>query len=344
MLAMSQTLNAQQRMRYSQYLLNPFLTNPALTGVEPYWDLRAGFAQQWVGFAGAPRSIYVTGHKGLFPKMTVCPPMNVTNSLPASGRMRTSPTVSPQSNPTNSTSPSSNNHPIYRPNFHLGLGFQIFSEQSGPISYNGLAGSVAAHIKIVKELRLAVGANMEMLNYRLNTNSIQLLNANDIALSTNQASLMLPSLNAGFALYTQRFFIMGSSRQLMRSRLSVNPNNPFVSGLETHYWAQAGVQLQVAENVSLRPSIALRQINPAPPSIDLSVQGSWKSLLYLGMSYRHEDALVFMAGFCFKPQLRLDYAYDYTTSDLGRFNSGSHSIVLSFFPGLGKSFERKYFW
>ncbi len=226
----------------------------------------------------------------------------------------------------------------------MGAGFQVFSEKTGPISYTGVAASIAANIRVVGGLRMSIGANMEMLNYRLNPNSINFLQANDVVIPYSQASLMFPSLNAGFALYSQRFFLMGSTRQLMRSRITTNPNNPVVSGLETHYWAQAGLRLKAARNINLLPSIALRQISPAPPSLDLSLQGAWKETVYLGLSYRHEDALVFLAGFRFTPELRLDYAYDYTVSDLGGINSGSHSLVLSFFPRIVPKLGRKYFW
>ncbi len=327
---------AQQRMRYTQYLLNSFLTNPAVTGVEPYWDLRAGVSQQWVGIAGAPRSVYFTGHKGLYTRSKATEE-SILNSLPAHGRGKALPTTSLLQ----STTPVASGE---GPNFHMGVGAQLFSESSGPISYNGITGSVAAQMKLVGQLRMGVGASMEMLNYRLNPASIEMLNANDITLTQNRVSLLLPTLNAGIVFYTPRFFVMGSTRQLMRTRITVNPANPAISGLETHFFFQAGMKLKLAENIALTPSVALRMISPAPPSIDLSLQGAYKNQFFLGFSYRHTDALAFLAGFRFNQNFRLDYAYDYTTSSLTRVTSGSHSIVLSLCPGFVKVGGRRYFW
>ncbi len=330
------TIHAQQRMRYSQYLLNTFLTNPAVTGVEPYWDLRAGVSQQWVGIPGAPRSLYLTGHKGLYTR-TATEQERFLNSLPAHGRGRVEPTSSVLR--TEGPSPTG-----MGPNFHMGVGAQVFSEQAGPISYSGLTGSFAAHLKLVRNLRMGLGASMEMLNYRLNPATIEMLNANDITLTQNRVSLLLPTLNAGVAFYSPRFFVAASTRQLMRTRITVNPANPTISGLETHYFFQAGLKLKLSEQVALRPSMALRMISPAPPSLDLSLQGAYKDQFFLGFSYRHLDALVFLAGFRFNQNFRLDYAYDYTTSSLSVFTSGSHSLVLSVCPGFAKAGGRRYFW
>ncbi|MFN8394069.1 MAG: type IX secretion system membrane protein PorP/SprF [Bacteroidia bacterium] len=328
--------HAQQRMRYTQYLLNTFLTNPAVTGVEPYLDLRAGFSQQWVGIKGAPRSIYFTGQKGLYTREMQQDRLFI-HSLPAHGRGNAMPTTSSQSGQGDKVLGDG-------PNFHMGVGAQIFSESSGPISYNGITGSFAAHLRLVGNLRMAIGASMEMLNYRLNPDAIEMLNANDITLATNRVSLLLPSLNGGIAFYTPKFFIAAASRQLLQNRIQVNPGNPVVAGLEIHHFLQAGVKLRISDQILLTPSAALRVVSPAPPSIDLSAQGAYKDQFFLGLTYRHKDALAFMAGFRFNQNFRLDYAYDYTTSNLSKFNSGSHSIVLSICPGYGKSGGRRYFW
>lgn len=329
-------MQAQQRMRYSQYLLNTFLTNPSVTGVEPYWDLRAGVSQQWLGIPGAPRSLYFTGHKGLYTRERVVDE-DILNSLPAHGRGKAVPTATT----THTTMPSALGD---GPNFHMGVGAQVFSEQTGPISYSGLTGSFAAHLRLVGNLRMGVGASMEMLNYRLNPASIEMLNANDITLTQNRVSLLLPTMNAGIVFYSPKFFVTMATRQLLRTRIAVNPANPTISGLETHYFAQAGLKLKLAENIGLTPSIALRMIAPAPPSLDLSLQGSYKNQFFFGFSYRHLDALVFLAGFRFNQNFRFDYAYDYTTSRLTQFTSGSHSLVLSICPGYAKAGGRRHFW
>ena len=57
-----QFLFAQQRPQYTQYVLNNYIINPALSGIENYTDVKISSRDQWVGLNGAPRTMYLTVH------------------------------------------------------------------------------------------------------------------------------------------------------------------------------------------------------------------------------------------------------------------------------------------
>src|SRR5688572_1569518 len=61
-LCLSATCFAQQRPHYTQYILNQYILNPALTGIENYTDLKISTRDQWVGLQGAPKTSYLTVH------------------------------------------------------------------------------------------------------------------------------------------------------------------------------------------------------------------------------------------------------------------------------------------
>ena len=52
----------QQRPHYTQYVINPFIINPAITGIENYTDAKIALRDQWVGLNGAPKTTYFTIH------------------------------------------------------------------------------------------------------------------------------------------------------------------------------------------------------------------------------------------------------------------------------------------
>jgi len=56
---------SQQSAHYSQYSFNNFGYNPAFAGTAKCLDFRIGTRLQWVGFEGAPRSTFVSGHAKL---------------------------------------------------------------------------------------------------------------------------------------------------------------------------------------------------------------------------------------------------------------------------------------
>jgi len=57
-----QILFAQQRPQYTQYILNNYIINPALSGIENYTDVKISSRDQWVGLSGAPQTMYLTIH------------------------------------------------------------------------------------------------------------------------------------------------------------------------------------------------------------------------------------------------------------------------------------------
>src|SRR5438874_11116806 len=62
---LSVSLDAQQEPHYTQYIINQYIINPALTGIENYTDIKLSHRHQWVGFQDAPVTTYLTIHTAL---------------------------------------------------------------------------------------------------------------------------------------------------------------------------------------------------------------------------------------------------------------------------------------
>src|ERR1700712_2519845 len=59
------SLHGQQQPQYTQYLINNYILNPALTGIENYTDVKISHRHQWVGLQDAPVTTYLTLHSPL---------------------------------------------------------------------------------------------------------------------------------------------------------------------------------------------------------------------------------------------------------------------------------------
>ncbi len=51
---------AQQRPQYSLYYQNNFVLNPAIAGIESYYDTKLSYRTQWLGISGAPVTSYIS--------------------------------------------------------------------------------------------------------------------------------------------------------------------------------------------------------------------------------------------------------------------------------------------
>ncbi len=76
---------------------------------------------------------------------------------------------------------------------------------------------------------------------------------------------------------------------------------------------------------------------PAPLKFDISLRTTYKKAVWIGFGYRSNDAFTGMLGFCFKDMLRIGYSYDFTTTDLKNYSSGTHELMLGFIFGKSKS-------
>lgn len=59
------SVDAQQLFRRSQFMTNPYLSNPAIAGTTLESPISMSFRNQWAGFEGAPETYTVSGHTSL---------------------------------------------------------------------------------------------------------------------------------------------------------------------------------------------------------------------------------------------------------------------------------------
>ncbi|MCX6210220.1 MAG: PorP/SprF family type IX secretion system membrane protein, partial [Bacteroidetes bacterium] len=116
---------AQQRPHYSQYIMNNFIINPAVAGIENYWDMKAAHRQQWVGLQGAPTTTYVTIH----------------GPLRKSEYGRETPTTIHANGENPRGSDYWDSYTKAEP--HLGFGATFVNDKTGPISTNTASASLA---------------------------------------------------------------------------------------------------------------------------------------------------------------------------------------------------------
>lgn len=68
--------------------------------------------------------------------------------------------------------------------------------------------------------------------------------------------------------------------------------------------------------------------------VDLNATFLYNNMVWLGVSYRTEDAIAPMIGYQFKPNdksmLRIGYSYNVATSALSNYSSGSHEVMLNY--------------
>ena len=209
---------------------------------------------------------------------------------------------------------------------NVGLGFSVIHDEIGPVKEDNLYADFSYTLNFSGEDKFAFGikAGATFLNVREFTTVDQdPLNV--------PVSLVAPNFGVGVMYYNDRFYAGLSVPNFIESRYLDTKNGISSSASEkTHYFLTSGYVFDLDENLKLKPSTMLKAAPGAPLSVDLSLNLLIQEKVELGLSHRLDDSISGMVGFQVSQDLRIGYAYDYTTSNFGEFNSGSHEIMILF--------------
>ncbi len=229
-------------------------------------------------------------------------------------------------------------------NDHHGFGMSFVTDRIGITTTNGLSAAYAFRIHLGGNARLALGIQGSLDNYRANYGGVRTgstidpsSNPNDPAFTGNSINIWAPNAGAGFFFHTKHFYLGASSPRLVRQAISTDENTSLAT-LSRHFFFTTGVMIGSDEaTVKFKPSILAKYTPGTPLQFDFNAHFLLANRLWLGASFRTEDAIVGMVQLQALQWLRIGYAYDYITSDINRYASASHEFLL----GLDLNFKRK---
>jgi type IX secretion system PorP/SprF family membrane protein len=100
-----------------------------------------------------------------------------------------------------------------------------------------------------------------------------------------------------------------------------------------HYYLMAGYTFQPTKWSKITPNV-LYKSDMAGSSLDANLIFLWSDMIWVGGTYRHEDAPAILAGYQGTFGLgnaysyKLGYSYDFTTTKLKTYAKGSHEFIL----------------
>ncbi|MDX5437319.1 MAG: type IX secretion system membrane protein PorP/SprF, partial [Pontibacter sp.] len=285
---------AQQRPQHSQYMVNNFLLNPALSGIEDYADIRVSTRQQWVGLDGAPVTYYATAHMPL-------------NKGAASTKYA-------------------------KALAHHGAGIIFHTDKTGPLRRTGLSGTYAYHLPLTRTINASAGVAAGVIRNSINSADLQFTNPSDPLVGGGAINQNVLDLTLGFWVYSRNFSVGISGAQLLKNAgtFRSSENNNVALDLQRHYFVTGSYRLSPFESIDIIPSVMLKLADPSPLAMDFNLRALYDERFWVGASYRHDDALVGMVGVYVSPLLDISYSYDATTSNLNRVSAGTHEVVVGF--------------
>ena len=210
---------------------------------------------------------------------------------------------------------------------NVGLGGSIFRESIGPQNQTALNVAVSYTINF-ENSKLVFGLQGAGNIFEIDYDELKKQDASDPSLSGKE-SVFSPNLGAGFYWYTNKYYV-GFSVPNMLETTHYKGNAVSVLKNSQHLYLIGGYVFDLSDTVKFKPAVLGKMSFGAPLQIDGSLNFMFNDKFVIGASYRWSAALSVMAGFQINDRWFAGYSYDFQTTDLSKYNSGSHEIFLRY--------------
>lgn len=293
-LVQSNSIKGQQSSQFSQYILNPVMINPAITGAESYGDITAIYRNQWTGFEGAPRTASAT--------------FNAPYYTLFGGSSRA------------------------EEESHSGLGAMIYEDEAGPITRSGYYASYAYHLKVSPQWFVSLGTFVGFNQFAFDNSNVEFVQSDFDPLNQSISSSNF-DLSLGMFAYSKSMFLGISANQLIEDELLFDTSNNTTEErgvITTNYNFLLGGRQAINDVWQIVPSILFKTERDSPLQWDLNVKTTYNDSFWTGASYRNEESFLVLVGTRILRDFSISYSYDIPFSKISGYQSGTHEIVLSY--------------
>jgi len=219
-------------------------------------------------------------------------------------------------------------------NEKIELGISFLNDNIGDVvNENNIYADFAYVLPAGLESKISFGVKAGITSFDANFNNFVLQSggsSSDTAFDEN-ISKIFPNVGIGAFYFTDNYYLGVSAPNLLTTKHLESQNGIKSTGVQDiHYFVTGGYVFDINSDLKLKPAFMAKAVRGAPLAIDITANVLINQRLEAGLGYRLDDAISALVSFKIKPELRVGYAYDYTTSNLGEFNSGSHEIFVLF--------------
>jgi type IX secretion system PorP/SprF family membrane protein len=283
---------AQQEAQFTQFMYNKLAVNPAFAAARRTASVTGIYRNQWMGFKGRP----------------------VTQVLSFDA-----PFLSNRG----------------------GIGVTVSNQKAGVMGMT--TGSLAYSYDIfnTKSTSLRIGLMGAMRRYAIDLSdpTLYVRDGGDQALQLNGIqTVMAGNIGAGLYFDYKDFYVGMSAPYLYRNFLATESNvaSPDQMAREqSHFYAMAGGLFKMSQMWHFKPAVMFKYVKNAPWSMDINASVMYNYRFSGGISYRigesglgdSVDALTF---FQVTPQLGFGLGYDYSLSQLQKYNKGGAELLMRY--------------
>jgi type IX secretion system PorP/SprF family membrane protein len=299
---------AQQIPIYSQFILNEFLINPSVAGIDGMTTLNLSGRKQWWGIKHTPETYTASVATRILKS-----PFSISGDKMRKGSKG-----------------------------RVGLGAAFMSDKNGAISRTNLQLTYAYHI-FIQNNQLSFGLKAYTTQLKIDESLIDLDQPDPEIEGLLGKSTYIPDAGAGISFSTPNAHLGISAVNLFQSPIKfgdVQLESTDFKHIRQYYLY--GYIKKVLPNNSweIEPALLLRANEDLRFSADISARLIYNREYWAGLALRTSGELILLMGLKIN-KFYLGYSFDYGFNQLSYRSYGSHEVVLAL--KLGDS-TRRYKW
>ena len=214
------------------------------------------------------------------------------------------------------------------PGSHLGLGLSVIKDKLGYENTTYVYADASYMLILNDYYRFSFGLKAGISKYGLDSDLLMDQSAASDEYLDKIFNQWKPNFGVGFYLRSDELFIGLSSPRIISY---TNETDVTYEAIErASYYLAGGYLLKFNPQLKFKPTIMLKYTNGSPLSLDLTANFLINETLWLGVAHRINDAMGGYVSIQASPALRFGYSYEFNTSNLRTYSSGSHEIFVSY--------------
>ncbi|MFV8269565.1 type IX secretion system membrane protein PorP/SprF [Flavobacterium sp. GT2N3] len=225
---------------------------------------------------------------------------------------------------------------------NLGLGVSLINDKIGPTTENTISADLSYTVPTSKIFKLSFGIKATANFFNLDVNRLNPVDDDPSLHDFNNK--FTPNIGAGVYLHSDKAYIGFSVPNFIESK-RYDDNEVAIFKEKINYYLIAGYVFDLNNSIKFKPAVLSKIVEGAPLQVDVSGNFMFNDKFVVGIAYRWSAAVSAMVGFQVSNGMYIGYGYDYETTNLNNYNSGSHEIFLRYeiFKNNGKIITPRFF-
>jgi type IX secretion system PorP/SprF family membrane protein len=218
-------------------------------------------------------------------------------------------------------------HSAIDDNHGVGLVFQ--SDKYGLVDQNNAIANYAYRLPVSLDYNMSFGLGLKMGQLSFRNSEAQTHTGYDPVYNGQDQSTFNMDFNFGFAIFSDDLLAGISIDNLMQSDLELGSKDVRSNTIDRDYklFAHYYYELENLYDFALEPAMLVHFNEAGRYQADVNINMVYQDFVYAGVMYRVQDAFGISAGFRGR-KFTFGYVYEFGTSDLSDYHSGSHEFML----------------